>query len=409
MNVHDALSLLATPVWILAPDSQEILFANPAAKALSGGADLAGMRHGSLSAHAEEQLSAYLPALRAQEQAIEIWTTESAAGPQPLSCRLSLLKNAGPAEAILVEGLRAGLAELAASAVRPDEGRGEQGFYELLFRTNSAPMLLIDPADDGRIVDSNLAATRFYGYSREAFCRRHTWEINAMGRTVLPIMHEISRLPGGHKPLSFVHRMADGSLRDVQTYAGPIDIDGRRLMLCIIHDVTEQKRLRKELEQAASRDPLTGLWNRRQFLLLLDNARAQKRRYDVDYSLMLIDADHFKSINDRYGHDAGDEVLVLLARALEARVRETDTVCRWGGEEFIVLLPQTDCASAQLLAESLRGSVERIRVPHLPPVTVSIGVARHRASESSESLIKRADEALYQAKAAGRNRVVAAD
>lgn len=218
----------------------------------------------------------------------------------------------------------------------------------------------------------------------------------------------ISRLPGGHKPLNFVHRMADGSLRDVQTYAGPVDIDGRRLMLCIVHDVTEQKRLRKELEQAASRDHLTGLWNRRQFLHLLDNARAQKRRYDVDYSLMLLDADHFKSVNDRYGHDAGDEVLVLLARALEARVRETDTVCRWGGEEFIVLLPQTDLENAALLAESLRRSVEQIRVPHLPPVTVSIGVAQHCASETGDSLIKRADEALYQAKAAGRNRVVAA-
>ncbi|WP_374343114.1 diguanylate cyclase [Azonexus sp.] len=409
MHVQDVLNLLRTPVWIVSPASQEILFANGAAQALSGGADLAAMRHGEFSAHAEERLSAYLPALRAREPAVEVWTVGSAGEPLPLCCHLSLFLRDGQPEAIVVEGQLPERSDLPPRSTPPaGVDSAQQGFYELLFRTNSAPMLLIDPSDDGLIIDANQAASRFYGYSREAFCRRHTWEINAMGRAVLPIMYEISRLPGGHKPLNFVHRMADGSLRDVQTYAGPVDIDGRRLMLCIVHDVTEQKRLRKELELAASRDHLTGLWNRRQFLHLLDNARAQKRRYDVDYSLMLLDADHFKSVNDRYGHDAGDEVLVLLARALEARVRETDTVCRWGGEEFIVLLPQTDLENAALLAESLRRSVEQIRVPHLPPVTVSIGVAQHCASETGDSLIKRADEALYQAKAAGRNRVVAA-
>ena len=183
----------------------------------------------------------------------------------------------------------------------------------------------------------------------------HTYLGNKRARSTGPAHHERSgQIAGGHRPLNFVHCLANGSLRDVQTYASPLEMDGKRLMLCVVHDVTEQKRLKNELEFAASRDPLTGLWNRRHFLDLLDKARQQKRRNDVDYSLLILDADHFKNINDQFGHDKGDEVLVLLARTLENRVRETDSVCRWGGEEFIILLPQTDISNAAHLAECLR-------------------------------------------------------
>lgn len=218
-------------------------------------------------------------------------------------------------------------------------------------------------------------------------------------------MNEVAKLSGGHRPLNFVHRMADGSLRDVQTYAGPLELNGKRLMLSIIHDVTEQKRLKNELQLAASRDHLTGLWNRRHFIGLLDKARLQKRRNDLDYCLLLLDVDHFKHINDQFGHEKGDEALILLARTLEERTRETDSVCRWGGEEFTVLLPQTDLANAVHLAECLRSAVEQTREPGLPNITISIGIAQHALSETTESLLRRADAALYQAKAAGRNRV----
>jgi len=402
MNSHVALTLLGTPVWIVSPIAQEFIFANNTAKELSFGVDLPAVRHGTHSAHAQEHLEAYLPALRAQEQVVEIWTVQREGKPAPLSCRLSLLKRDGQAEEILVEGI---LASLPATSNQSSE-REEDRFYEKLFHSNSAPMLLIDPGSDGRIVDANFAAMRFYGYSHDTFCLKHTWQINALGREVLPIMNEVAKLPGGHKPLNFVHRLADGSLRDVQTYAGPLELGGRRLMLCIIHDVTEQKRLKNELQYAASRDHLTGLWNRRRFVQMLEVAHGQKRRHDLDYCLMLVDADYFKAINDQHGHHAGDEVLILLARTFEARVRDADAVCRWGGEEFMVLLPQTDLESALGVAESLRVTVEKTRLPHLPPVTVSIGVVQHLADETTESLLKRSDAALYRAKKLGRNRVV---
>ena len=404
LTPYSALDLLSTPVWIVSPAAGQVTFANGAAKELSASVELelGALRHGRHSVHAEEHLVTYLPALRAREQVVEIWTVCRNGLAVPLSCKLSLLQGDGAEDEILVEGI---LASLPGPSTQSSSKQEDGGIFETLFHSNSAPMLLIDPAAEGRIVDANLTATRFYGHSREALCQMHTWQINALGRSVLPIMDEVAKLPGGHKPLNFVHRLADGSLRNVQTYAGPLMHQGRRLMFCIIHDVTEQKRLKDELEHAASRDPLTGLWNRRRFLQMLESAHGQKRRHDRDYSLMLLDADHFKAINDQHGHHAGDEVLVLLAKVLETRVRETDAVCRWGGEEFMVLLPRTGLHDAARLAESLRETIAQTRLPLLPTLTVSIGVAQHQASETTECLLKRADVALYRAKHLGRNRV----
>ncbi|MDR3409701.1 MAG: sensor domain-containing diguanylate cyclase [Formivibrio sp.] len=410
----DALNILSTPVWIVSPQDQEILFANKAARKLAGDSPLQQLRNGPYSVHSQQHLEAYLPALAENDQLIEIWSIHKAEGAFPLSCRLSLAQLETQENVIVVEGFYASESTVSGSLLNVDRPctkhfcRDERGFYGRLFRTNTAPMLLIDPWTDGRIVDANLAAARFYGYSREEMCQKHTWDINAMGKEVLPIMHEIAKLPGGHKPLSFIHKLADGSIRHVLTYAGPVELDGRRLMLCIIHDITEQKRLEQALEQAALRDPLTGLGNRRQFMQQVETTHAQSRRYAQDYSLLLVDADHFKDINDQYGHHKGDEVLISLARALESCVRESDSVFRWGGEEFAILLPQTNLEGALHVAQAVRETVQQICQPDLPQLTVSIGVAQYRTDEDTDSLFRRMDEALYRAKASGRNRVFAA-
>lgn len=406
----DALDILKTPVWLVAPQPEELVFTNSAARQLTGEATLERLRHGAYSAHAQRILTAYLPALAGDEQIVEILTVARHGRPGPISCRLSLTRCDGR-ELIVFEGIQTeapgfpGGMPLMGRLCTREYCRDERGFYERLFRTNTAPMLLIDPQEDGRIVDANQAAMGFYGYDHDRLCALHTWEINVLGREVLPVMHEVAKLPGGHKPLNFEHRLADGSTRHVQTYAGPLELDGRRLMLCIVHDITEQKRLEQELERAALRDALTGLGNRRQFLQLVDQALAHSRRYQEAFSLLLVDADHFKGINDGHGHDIGDEVLKLLAHTLEARARESDAVCRWGGEEFVVFLPHTDLAGAQELAEGIRAAVERLVRPKLPPLTVSIGVAQYRDNEDATNLFKRMDEALYRAKAEGRNRI----
>ncbi|TPG58858.1 diguanylate cyclase [Ewingella americana] len=409
----DALNILSTPIWVVSPNSQDILFANTAAQKLAGHGQLLLLRNGQFSARAQLSLASYLPALLKNEQIVEIWTIQREGVAFPLSCHLSLSHFDVQGTVIIVEGLNSSGVAMPVASPRQDPlcirqyCRDERGFYERLFHTNTAPMLLIDPASEGKIVDANLAATHFYGYTREEMCQKHTWEINAMGRDVLPVMHEVARLPGGHKPLNFIHRLADGNLRHVQTYAGPVELDGMRLMLCIIHDITEQKRLEQELEHAALRDALTGLGNRRQFLQLVEQAHAKNQYFEQDFSLMLVDADHFKAINDAYGHHRGDEVLISLARALESCIRDSDRVFRWGGEEFVILLPLTNLQGALHVAESLRETVQQLSQPNFPPLTVSIGVAQHLTDEDSISLFKRMDEALYRAKTSGRNKVMA--
>lgn len=404
----DALNVIKTPVWLISPVSEQIIFANVAATQVMGDKTLNDLRKGIYSASAQTLLSMYVPELKTEQEIVEIWTISREGQDTALSCRLSLGHYAPWGNVIVFEGIAPQILSGLKASRSATYRRKKQGFYARFFLTNSAPMLLIDPARDGQIVDANLAALNFYGYSHDEMCNKHTWEINTLGRDVMPIMTAIAALPGGHKPLNFVHRLADGSTRHVQTYAGPIEIYGDKLMLCIIHDITEQKRLEQELEHAALRDSMTGLLNRRQFYAITDQSNQNDLLAQQQFSLLLVDTDHFKNINDLFGHLKGDEVLIALSRTLEACSRESDRVFRWGGEEFVILLPHTPLETALHIAESIRAAVARITIPGLPQFTVSIGVARRDQGESIDELFKRVDDALYRAKNDGRNKVLAA-
>lgn len=172
----------------------------------------------------------------------------------------------------------------------------------------------------------------------------------------------------------------------------------------------ELQRNQARISELMLTDPLTGAGNRRhldeRFVLEVDRAQ----RYDKQLSVVIADLDHFKAINDTYGHNAGDEVLKAVAAVIRGSMRATDIMARFGGEEFVLLLPETGRVGAELLAERIRRALELQPVGGLAqPVTASFGVAIARASESAKDVLKRADEALYQAKHAGRNRVVVAE
>ncbi len=159
-----------------------------------------------------------------------------------------------------------------------------------------------------------------------------------------------------------------------------------------------------ELELLSQTDSLTALYNRR-FISEKANAELQLlKRYPGIFSIILLDLDHFKQINDVHGHAVGDRVLKAMAKILETRVRKTDLVGRWGGEEFIVICPRTGAADAYLVAESIRVHIEQ-ETEFFEKVTASFGIAEYRATDSLDRLIARADEGLYIAKAEGRNRV----
>jgi diguanylate cyclase (GGDEF)-like protein len=165
---------------------------------------------------------------------------------------------------------------------------------------------------------------------------------------------------------------------------------------------------RRELERLATIDSLTGLYNRRYFMERIDEEVGRAKRYEVPLSLLMLDLDHFKVVNDQHGHLIGDQVLIKVATILK-KLRRGDFPGRYGGEEFCILSTNTDLAGAEALAERLRKGIEQQALANgdsLPRVTCSIGVAQFDATMStSQGLLRHADEALYRAKQAGRNRV----
>jgi diguanylate cyclase (GGDEF)-like protein len=164
----------------------------------------------------------------------------------------------------------------------------------------------------------------------------------------------------------------------------------------------------RELERLASTDVLTGAANRLRFQGRAGRQMALSRRHDMPLSLVMFDLDHFKRVNDEHGHEAGDRVLRSTARVVMDNVRRSDQLFRWGGEEFLLLLPHADLAAAAGLAEKLRGLLEHEDMGDGLGVTASFGAAELAEAESLDSWVERADQALYAAKQAGRNRVAQA-
>lgn len=172
---------------------------------------------------------------------------------------------------------------------------------------------------------------------------------------------------------------------------------------------TRTEMQRRQLAEIASRDPLTRAGNRRALRLTLDEVANAYVQRGKPASVLLIDLDHFKAVNDAYGHDAGDRVLVDLVELLNARLRERDGVYRLGGEEFVVVLPDTDLEGAERVAGQLKRTFASQLEGPGGPVTVSMGVAQLGAVEAVRQWLSRADEALYRAKEQGRDRIVVAE
>jgi diguanylate cyclase (GGDEF)-like protein len=172
----------------------------------------------------------------------------------------------------------------------------------------------------------------------------------------------------------------------------------------------EVRRTEERLRVLAEEDPLTGVMNRRRFLEILENEWSRARRYERPLTLLLLDADHFKALNDEHGHLAGDAGLRHIARTCRQSMRSMDVLCRFGGEEFLILLPETPASSGLQVAERIRRALADRPFLHqgFPvPLTVSIGVSANiQQCPDSHTLLLAADQALYRAKNDGRNRVV---
>jgi diguanylate cyclase len=191
---------------------------------------------------------------------------------------------------------------------------------------------------------------------------------------------------------------------------GPLRDDSRAItgLFLTVEDMTENAANEQRLIEMNSQDALTGVYNRRYLETRIREEFNRHRRYSRRLTLIMFDIDHFKMVNDNYGHPCGDFILQSVAGAVAGRIRITDCLARYGGEEFSCLLQETDLASGMLLAERFRRQVEEREYDYKGTkvrITISLGVSELRDDDTLEQFVKRADEAMYRAKTGGRNRV----
>ena len=287
--------------------------------------------------------------------------------------------------------------------------------YQRLIESAAEGIFVLDR--EGRLQLFNPAAERLLGWhaaeviGRDAHALFHCSDDGkeAISRDECPL---VMTLADGvsRRGLRLTYRHMDGRPIPVEISVSPIALDGvPDGAVALISDVSRQLAYETELQHLARTDGLTALWNRRYFVELLERELMRADRDDSPLSLLMIDIDHFKHVNDQYGHAAGDAVLVALAAHFRVQLRQVDVIGRLGGEEFGIGLPGIAIDEATGVAERLRGSIEAMHVladEHHIHFTVSIGVTCWHRAESFDALLARADAALYDAKETGRNRVV---
>ncbi|AGF77953.1 diguanylate cyclase (GGDEF) domain-containing protein [Desulfocapsa sulfexigens DSM 10523] len=289
----------------------------------------------------------------------------------------------------------------------------EKNKYLTIFESLSEPVFIVSP--DGNIENMNLAASRMFninsvsgsGYYTDneeklVFAEEFPW----LAESYAAFVWGKEQKQQGERTLNVNEQYFHIS------FSRSLDISGKfSEIIVIIADITKRKKLENDLEKLATTDPLTGAKNRRAFLQLFEQELDRSQRYDHKFSLLMLDIDHFKNINDTHGHDSGDKVLKLLVAEIYGILRATDMFGRWGGEEFIILLPESNIHQASTVAERLRGNLSKIEVSTddgaLIKFTVSIGMTVVENNDVLlDGIIKKADQALYLAKDQGRNRVV---
>jgi len=181
--------------------------------------------------------------------------------------------------------------------------------------------------------------------------------------------------------------------------------EGKPLLLQgIVFDISESKKIEEKLRYLSERDPLTNVYNRRTMFNILEDLIKKANKEDT-FSLVMFDIDHFKKVNDQYGHLVGDDVLKKMVELVIEEKRSDDVVCRYGGEEFFLLLPKTRENDAIKVAKRIHEKIKTMDIPKVGHITVSMGVVTYQENETIDEVVKRADDLMYEAKEAGRDNV----
>ncbi len=294
--------------------------------------------------------------------------------------------------------------------MNPDQKKTDTGnilseeFYQTIFMQAGDGIFLID--EQGIMLEMNPRGCEILGYTRDEL----------RGQPVMKF-HPVDEIDHIQKELGL---LATEKLVTVESAyirkdgsRVPVEITGKLLsnnqIIGMLRDISERKKAERVTQELLSTDPLTGLYNRRYFFGIVNSIMAESARYGHPAAIMLLDLDHFKHINDDYGHMMGDQALRHLASGIRCLTRAADVIARFGGDEFVLLLPQTDEAQAVHMAKRLHGYLSENPVPNTDSalfIKLSVGVssvpAQHKVV-SIETLLEQADRALYKAKQSGRN------
>jgi diguanylate cyclase (GGDEF)-like protein/PAS domain S-box-containing protein len=282
------------------------------------------------------------------------------------------------------------------------------GAFENAFTHAPIGMALVDLA--GHVLRANDALCRITGFTADQVCARAFRDLSDPQDVNVDVL-QLEELLDGHLPSYHIekrYRHAWGHQVWVLLSVSLVrDDEGRPLnLIAQVQDISERKELEGRLEQLVDHDFLTALFNGRRFEQALAQETKAAARYGGGGAVLLLDLDHFKDVNDQFGHKAGDDLLKTVAAALRGRMRETDVLARLGGDEFGIILPQVDSQQAELVAEGIVKTLRRqtaMQAAHQIPVTASVGVALFDGLTSIE-ILSAADLAMYEAKEAGRDR-----
>ncbi|WP_457599987.1 diguanylate cyclase [Hydrogenivirga sp.] len=286
------------------------------------------------------------------------------------------------------------------------EKHEKEELFRKLAESNPNGVVLFD-FRNSRIIYANRALSEMLGYSEEELTsmRNALALIHPKDRHIVK-EHIKKRLEGNRENFSYNVRFLtkDGRVRWIKLVSSVITYRGEECTLVTLVDITEEKMKEKRLRDLATHDQLTRVFNRRALLRFLEEQLFSAQRYGLPFSVILIDLDNFKKVNDTYGHQVGDKVLKEFTRIVRRKLRKTDIFGRWGGEEFLVILPST--TDPYPVAEKLRKSVEDTNFPEAGRITASFGGTSYKEGDSVDSILARADEALYEAKRRGKNKTV---
>jgi len=283
--------------------------------------------------------------------------------------------------------------------------------YELITQAEDG-VIVIDSAH--RIVLFNAAAEQMFGYTEKEM---EGERLDALMPERFQLQHDIliDEFGAGIAETRTTHRRGRqifGRRKDGVEFMAEAQIlrlgtKNNRYFAAFFRDVSESRQTEEELLRLASKDPLTGAYNRREFTVMAEREALRSHRYHHSLSLMMLDIDHFKRLNDTFGHSAGDKILQRFTAICTNTLRNADIFGRWGGEEFVALLPETDIDGAAVIAERLRKLIgENVLSFNDQKITftVSVGVVQYKDGETGiEGPITRVDGAVYDAKKAGRN------